>query len=99
MRLHNGTADGQPHPAALRLGGEEGRKDPVNIPSRQPRACITDREQELTILQLRLHRELSARILHGFDGVEHEVHEDLLQLHTVRYDFGQCGREFGAHRN
>ena len=32
MRLHNGTADGQPHAAALRLGGEEGRKDLVNIP-------------------------------------------------------------------
>jgi len=33
VRLHNGTADGQPHPAAFRLGGKEGRKDLVNIPS------------------------------------------------------------------
>src|SRR5713101_5870978 len=33
VRLHNGTTDGQPHPAALWLGGEEGRKDLVNIPS------------------------------------------------------------------
>ena len=45
MRFDNGTADGQPHPAALRLGGEEGRKDLVNIPSRQSRACIADREE------------------------------------------------------
>ena len=32
MRFHNGTADGQPHAAALGLGGKEGRKDLVNIP-------------------------------------------------------------------
>jgi len=42
MRLHNGTADGQPHPASLRLGGKERRKNLVNIFSRQSHACITD---------------------------------------------------------
>jgi hypothetical protein len=35
--------------------------------------------------------ESSARVLHGFDGVEYQVHEHLLQWHTVRYDFGQFG--------
>jgi len=31
MRLDNGTADGQPHAAALRFGGEEGRKDLIHL--------------------------------------------------------------------
>ena len=50
-------------------------------------------------MQLRLHCNLSALDLHGFDGIEHEVHEHLLQLHTLGPDFGQFGREFGAHGN
>jgi hypothetical protein len=40
----------------------------------------------LTVLQLRLNSKLTARVFHGLDGVEHEVHEDLLQLHTIRRD-------------
>src|SRR5580700_9472725 len=84
MRLYNGTADGQPHAAALRLGGKECRKDLIHLLAWQPHASVTDRELELTVLQLRLHRKLSAGVLHGFDGVENQVHEHLLQLHTIR---------------
>src|SRR6266481_9261567 len=98
MRLHNGTADGQPHPAALGLGGKERRKDLIHFLRWQPHASVTDRELELTVLQLRLHRKLSALLPHGFDGVEHQVHEHLLQLHLIRHDFGQLGK-FGAHGN
>src|SRR6202040_4176343 len=60
MRLHNGTADGQSHAAALRLGGKERRKDLIHLLRGQPHACVTDRELELTVLQLRLNRKLSA---------------------------------------
>src|SRR6266849_9094144 len=60
VRLHNGTADGQSHPAALRLGGKECRKDLIHLLRWQPHARVTDRELELTVLQLRLHRKLSA---------------------------------------
>src|SRR5882672_27477 len=83
MRLHNGTADGQSYAAALRLGRKECRKHLVHPLSWQPHACVTDRELELTVLQFRLNRKLSAGVLHGFDGIEHQVHEHLLQLHTV----------------
>src|SRR5207245_7567356 len=75
MRLHNGMADGQSHAAALRLGGKERRKDLIHLLPWQSHAGVTDRELELTVLQLRLHRKLSARVLHGFDAVKHEVHE------------------------
>src|SRR5580704_16959044 len=97
VRLYNGTADGQPHAAALRLGGKERRKDLIHLLRWQPHARVTDRELELTVLQFRLHRKLSAGVLHGFDGVEHEVHEHLLQLDTISHDFGQVGRKFCAH--
>src|SRR5713101_1105071 len=83
MRLHNGTADGQSHPAALRFGGEKRRKDLVNTPSRQSRPRVTDRELELTVLQLRFNRKFSARILHGLNPIDDEVHAHLLQLHTI----------------
>src|SRR6266571_7305409 len=83
MRLHNGTADGQSHAAALRLGGKKRRKDLIHLLHWQPHARVTDRELELTVLQLRLHRKLSAGVLHGFDAIKHEVHEHLLQLYTV----------------
>src|SRR5208282_5986905 len=91
MRLHNGSADGQPHAAALRLGGKERGKDLIYLLRWQAHARVTYRELELTVLQFRLHRKLSAGVLHGFDGVEHEVHEHLLQLHTVDADFGHFG--------
>jgi hypothetical protein len=60
VRLHNGTTDGQPHAAALRLGSKERRKDLIHLLRWQPHARVTDRELELTALQVRLHRELSA---------------------------------------
>src|ERR1700758_5684232 len=89
MRLHNGTADGQPHAAAMRLGSKERREDLIYLLRGQPHARVTDRELELTVLQLRLHRKLASRVLHGFDTVKHEVHEHLLQLHTVYHNFRQ----------
>src|SRR5882724_11904625 len=51
MRLHNRTADGQTHAAALRLGGKERRKDVIHLLYWQPHARVTDRELELTVLQ------------------------------------------------
>ncbi len=55
MRLHNGTADGQSHAAALRLGRKERRKDLFHLLRGQPHACVADRELELTVLQFRLN--------------------------------------------
>src|SRR6266852_2238421 len=99
MRLHNGAADGQPHAAALRLGRKECREHLVHPLRWQPHAGVTDRELELTVLQFRLHRKLSAGVLHGLDAVKHEVHEHLLQLHTVYHDFREFGRKVRAHGN
>src|SRR5467141_2814898 len=99
MRLHNGTADGQSHAAALRLGGKERRNDLVHLLHWQPHPRVTDRELELIVLQLRLDCKVSAGVPHGFDAVEHEVHEHLLQLHTVYNDVREFGAKVRAHGN
>src|SRR5882757_1563190 len=99
MRLHNGTADSQPHAAALWLGGKERRKDLIHLLRWQADACVTDRELELTVLQFRLHHKLSAGVVHGFDAVKHEVHEHLLQLYAVYHDCRQIGGKVRAHGN
>src|SRR6266853_3287431 len=99
MRLHNGTADGQSHAAALWLGGKERRKDLIHLLRWQPHARVTDRELELTVLQLRLDCKVTAGVHHGFDGVKHEVHEHLLQLHTVYHDSREFGAKVRAHGN
>src|SRR5580693_551379 len=65
----------------------------------QPHARVTDRELELTVLQLRLHGKLSTLVPHSFDGVEHEIHEHLLHLHMVGHDLGKFGGQFRAHGN
>src|SRR5258707_12998467 len=88
MRLHNGTADGQSHAAALRLGRKERRKDLIHLLRWQPHARVTDRELELTVLRFRLHRKLFAGVLHGFNAVKYEYHVHLLQLGSVDNDFG-----------
>src|SRR6266851_9415236 len=55
-------------------------------------ASIADRDQQLIILGLlRLDRKFafSVHILHGIDAIEHEVHEDLLQLDAISHDLGR----------
>src|ERR1700722_8384116 len=99
MRLDYGTANGQSHAAALRLGREKRRKDLVSTATWQSRTGVADRELELAVLQLRFHCKLSACVIHGFDGVKHQVHEHLLQLHPVSRDFWEVGGKFRAHGN
>jgi hypothetical protein len=54
----------------------------------------------LTILaQLRLDCKDPTCFLHGLDGIEYEVHQDLLQLHTVCLDLWKIGNKIGADRD
>src|ERR1700677_2200119 len=42
MRIHNGTADRQPHAAALRFRGDEGIEDLVRFSGRQSCSVVAD---------------------------------------------------------
>src|SRR5207247_993740 len=102
MRFDDGSADGQSHSCALRFGREEGIEDLLRLFRLQSHARIADRDQELTIVVLlRLDRKFtsSAHVLHGFDAIEHEVHQYLLQLHTVRHDLGKIVGKLATDRN
>jgi len=100
IRFHDGTADRQAHSGALRLRGEESIKNPIRFFGRQAHASVADRDQDWTTLShFGLDRKFTSRVLHGLDGVEHEVHQHLLELHSVSCDFGKIRREFRAHRD
>jgi len=51
-------------PLPCGFGGKERRKDLIHLLRWQPHARVTDRELELTVLQFRLHRKLSACVRH-----------------------------------
>src|SRR3984893_4291289 len=85
MRLDDPPTDGQSHAGSLRFGGEERLENAFGFLSRKPDARVTHRNQELTIFgSLRRDAQFTAFILLGLDAIEHEVHQYLLQLHTIR---------------
>jgi len=75
MRLDNPPTDRQSHASALLFGGEERLKNAFHFSDGEADARITHRNQYWTILgPLRCDRQLTARVFHRFDAVEHEVH-------------------------
>ena len=79
MRFDDGTTDHEPHPKSLRLRREECLEQLDRIPGRQSHTGVADRNQYLTtVSRLRLDRELAARLFHGLDAIEHQIHEYLL---------------------
>src|SRR6516162_8498387 len=80
VRFDNRPTDGQSHAGALRFGGKERLEDLFRLFLVLSHPRIDDRDQNLTILVLlRPDRKFSwsAYTLHGFDAVEHHVHQNL----------------------
>ncbi len=64
----------------------------ADLSAGNPCAGIDDRDQHLVFgIPLRLDCEVPCHIplADRFDTIKHEVHKDLLQLHSVRPDIGQ----------
>src|SRR6202030_3580783 len=91
MRLNDRPTDGQAHTSPLILGRKECFEDLFRLLRWQSHAGIADRDQHLTVVSFRLDGKLTlfSRALHGVDTVEHEVHENLLQLDSVCHDLGK----------
>src|ERR1700745_3353479 len=86
MRFNDGAADRKSHTGPMELRGKERIKDLVRLLRRQAYAGIADRHHELLILRsLRFDAEFArpVSILHSIDGIDHKVHEHLLQLHAI----------------
>src|ERR1700733_2353601 len=85
MRLDDPPTDGKSHPRALRFCGEECVEDALGLIDGKPDAGITHRNQELTLLDpLRCDGKVTACLSHRLDAVEHQVHQNLLQLNAIR---------------
>ena len=88
MRFDYAPTDRQSHTGALWLGREECLENAFGFVGGKPDAGIAHQNPYLTILAfLRCNGQLTTGVLHRLDGVEHEVHQNLLQLHAIG-----CGR-------
>src|SRR6266478_1851945 len=90
-----GAADAKPHAGAVRFRCKKRVEDLVRLLRGKPYAGIADGHQNFFFLRsLRLDGQL-ARLIHFFhriDAVHDEIHQHLLQLHTVSHDPGKiCG--------
>src|SRR5260370_11573260 len=98
MRLNDRPTDRQPHTSSVILGGKKCPENLVRLLRRQSHTSIADRDQQLSISGFRLDGKLTSasRSLDSIDAVEHEVHENLLQLDTVCSDLGKILSKLGA---
>src|SRR5271165_3981298 len=85
MRLDDPPTDGQSHTGALRFCREECVENALGLIDRKTDARITHRNLELAMLgPFRCDGQFTTRLSHCLDAVEHEVHQNLLQLHAIR---------------
>ncbi len=71
---------GNPMPVPFPFVVKNGFKDVFGLVRRQSQAGIADRDQQLTIANFRLDRQLTpaGRFLHRIEAVQHQIHENLL---------------------
>src|SRR3984957_845388 len=85
MRLDDPAADGQPHARSIRFGGEKRIENALKASFGKANPAIAHGDKEVTILRPRRGNvEFATPLLHGLDAIEHEIHQNLLQLHPVR---------------
>ena len=92
MRSNDRAADPKSHAGAVNLGRKEGIKDLVRVLMGESHAVIADRHLKVVMIHsLRFDGELTRpyTVLHRIDAIDHEVHQHLLQLHTVCDELGK----------
>src|ERR1700730_4339586 len=91
MRLNDRPTDRQPHTGPLILGRKECFEDLFRLLRWQSHTGISDRDEHLPVVGFRLDGKLTfaSQSFHGIDAVEHEVHENLLELYAVCHDRGK----------
>src|SRR6476659_9897482 len=89
MPLNDRTANRKTHPHTVSLGGEEGIEYAIELIWGNADAGVSHRDQGVVpIVLAHSNHELALirNIGHGFDAVQDEVDDDLLQLHAVTED-------------
>src|SRR5882724_6956667 len=91
MRFNDRAADRQSHAGPMKLGSKERIEDLIRLLRGQPHSDIANGDQQFTLLSLlRLDRKFPSGVhfLHSIDAIKYEIHEDLLQLHTISRHLG-----------
>jgi hypothetical protein len=102
MLFNDGTAYRQTYADTMGFRGEERIENLIHRQRRQPNAGIADGHRDLSILRwLQLYSELPCPVpvVHRLDAVDHEVHQNLLQLHAVSCDLRQSFHQLCADRH
>src|SRR5437899_3323515 len=92
-------ADREPHPCAFRFGSEEWFEDAICLLGLDSRARILNLDQDLVCVPCRpdhKHPWYSLGSSHGFNGIDDEVNQYLLQLHLVAVYSRQIRSKVGA---
>ena len=96
MRFNYRPAYAKAHACAVRLGCKKRIEDLIRLLRGQAHTRVADGHLKLLVFRsLRRDGQLSRPLylLHRIDAVDHEVHQHLLQLHTVPHDLGKiCGQ-------
>jgi hypothetical protein len=103
VSLDDRPANGQAHPQALRLGRVEGLEQAVRTLWVQPRTGIAHGDEHAARgTRLSADPQLPRPLVdasHGFDRVEDQVQDHLLQLDAVAVHGRQAPRELGLQRD
>src|ERR1700735_4429277 len=85
--FNDGTADRQAHASSLRLRGIESTEQPVRVFAGKTNAGIGNGdEQEPLFSALRPDSNLAGAVRYGFNAIQQQVHQYLLQLLAVGHD-------------
>jgi len=84
----------------MRLCGHERLEDLIRTVNRQADTRVADANEQIIVRgALHRNRQLSARVLHRIDGVQHQIHEHLLHLDAIRHDLRDALGDDDSNRN
>src|SRR6516162_1522542 len=82
---YDGLTDGESHSCALAFGREEGIENAVAYCARYSRSAVFERKPDLSlpVVATGIHPQYPALRGHRVEGIDFQVHEDLLKLVRV----------------
>src|SRR5436190_5082191 len=104
VAFDDGAADRQAHAQSLRLAGDEGIENRLELLRGDASAAVLDLDQHLRFIKRsRAHDQAPPAIesgsAHGAERIEHQVQDDLLKLDAVPLDRADVGRQVEVDRD
>ena len=104
VAFDDGAADRKAHAQSFRLAGDEGIEDRLERVRGDSRAAVLNVDQHVRFVnRTRAHdqapRAVESGSVHGAEGIEHQVQDDLLKLDAVALDRADVGRQVEVDRD